>query len=238
MAANAAACGAVARVPTTRTSSPSPARRRPARGARRTRLRDRHRLVPRLLHPAHGRGGGRAVAGARRGGRFEWPDPAGRARPRVHDRALVSRLRPAGAARTTCASFRSSTRSAACRDGSATVAAGDRAALAGGAAGCSTGRGDRGTLPIDHTVAACADAWRRARRRARASPASWSRSSPRYAAEHNHPDADCTSRLSPYLHFGHISAHEVFSARDDRRALDHAPAGARAAAARAKAGGA
>jgi deoxyribodipyrimidine photo-lyase len=34
----------------------------------------------------------------------------------------------------------------------------------------------------------------------------------RYAAEHNHPDADCTSRLSPYLHFGHISAHEVFSA--------------------------
>ena len=35
---------------------------------------------------------------------------------------------------------------------------------------------------------------------------------PRYAAEHNDPDADCTSRLSPYLHFGHISAHEVFSA--------------------------
>ena len=35
---------------------------------------------------------------------------------------------------------------------------------------------------------------------------------PRYAADHNHPDADCTSRLSPYLHFGHISAHEIFSA--------------------------
>lgn len=34
----------------------------------------------------------------------------------------------------------------------------------------------------------------------------------RYAAESNDPDADCTSRLSPYLHFGHISAHEVFSA--------------------------
>jgi deoxyribodipyrimidine photo-lyase len=34
----------------------------------------------------------------------------------------------------------------------------------------------------------------------------------RYAAEHSDPDADCTSRLSPYLHFGHISAHEVFSA--------------------------
>lgn len=34
---------------------------------------------------------------------------------------------------------------------------------------------------------------------------------PRYAAEHNDPDADCTSRLSPYLHFGHVSAHDVFS---------------------------
>ena len=35
---------------------------------------------------------------------------------------------------------------------------------------------------------------------------------PRYADGHNHPDENCTSRLSPYLHFGHISAHEVFSA--------------------------
>ena len=34
---------------------------------------------------------------------------------------------------------------------------------------------------------------------------------PRYAEEHNHPDADVTSKLSPYLHFGHISAHQVFS---------------------------
>jgi deoxyribodipyrimidine photo-lyase len=35
---------------------------------------------------------------------------------------------------------------------------------------------------------------------------------PRYSEDHNHPDADVTSRLSPYLHFGHISAHQVFSA--------------------------
>jgi deoxyribodipyrimidine photo-lyase len=35
---------------------------------------------------------------------------------------------------------------------------------------------------------------------------------PRYAREHADPDADCTSHLSPYLHFGHISAHEVFAA--------------------------
>jgi len=31
-----------------------------------------------------------------------------------------------------------------------------------------------------------------------------------YATERNHPDADAVSGLSPYLHFGHISAHEVF----------------------------
>ena len=31
---------------------------------------------------------------------------------------------------------------------------------------------------------------------------------PRYA-ERNHPDADAASGLSPYLHFGHISAHEI-----------------------------
>ena len=33
-----------------------------------------------------------------------------------------------------------------------------------------------------------------------------------YADGHIHPDEDVTSRLSPYLHFGHISAHDVFSA--------------------------
>jgi deoxyribodipyrimidine photo-lyase len=34
----------------------------------------------------------------------------------------------------------------------------------------------------------------------------------RYGDDSNHPDHDATSRLSPYLHFGHISAHEVFAA--------------------------
>jgi len=33
-----------------------------------------------------------------------------------------------------------------------------------------------------------------------------------YADRHSHPDDDGTSRLSPYLHFGHLSAHEVFAA--------------------------
>ncbi|MEO8481857.1 MAG: deoxyribodipyrimidine photolyase [Acidobacteriota bacterium] len=34
---------------------------------------------------------------------------------------------------------------------------------------------------------------------------------PRYTDDHNHPDIDGTSRLSPYLHFGHLSAHDVFT---------------------------
>ena len=32
-----------------------------------------------------------------------------------------------------------------------------------------------------------------------------------YDVQRNHPDADAASGLSPYLHFGHISAHQVFS---------------------------
>ena len=66
-------------------------------------------------------------------------------------------------------------------------------------------------LPIDHAVppADAIGGERAARRRLTAFVKSQLE---RYATEHNDPDADCTSRLSPYLHFGHISAHEVFSA--------------------------
>jgi deoxyribodipyrimidine photo-lyase len=35
---------------------------------------------------------------------------------------------------------------------------------------------------------------------------------PRYVEERNQPQEDVTSGLSPYLHFGHISAHQVFHA--------------------------
>ena len=74
--------------------------------------------------------------------------------------------------------------------------------------------GDRsalGALPIDHAVATVAlrggaDAAGKALgefvRRRLAS----------YHETHNHPDGRGTSRLSPYLHFGHISAHQVFAA--------------------------
>ncbi|MCX7389326.1 MAG: deoxyribodipyrimidine photolyase [Planctomycetales bacterium] len=34
----------------------------------------------------------------------------------------------------------------------------------------------------------------------------------RYAEDRNQPDEDASSGLSPYLHFGHISAHEIFQA--------------------------
>ncbi|MEW6321021.1 MAG: deoxyribodipyrimidine photolyase [Acidobacteriota bacterium] len=35
---------------------------------------------------------------------------------------------------------------------------------------------------------------------------------PRYGTARNEPDDEVTSRLSPYLHWGHISAHEIFQA--------------------------
>lgn len=38
----------------------------------------------------------------------------------------------------------------------------------------------------------------------------------RYADDRNHPDENATTGLSPYLHFGHISAHEIVE-----RILDH-----------------
>ena len=38
----------------------------------------------------------------------------------------------------------------------------------------------------------------------------------RYAHDRNHPDEEASSGLSPYLHFGHLSVHEVFAALADR----------------------
>ncbi|WP_437973869.1 deoxyribodipyrimidine photolyase [Sorangium sp. So ce295] len=42
---------------------------------------------------------------------------------------------------------------------------------------------------------------------------------PRYLEERDHPDAGATSGLSPYLHFGHLAAHEVFTAVARREAF-------------------
>lgn len=64
-------------------------------------------------------------------------------------------------------------------------------------------------LPIDHRVGAAAFrggpvAAEKALKRF------LDRNLPRYGAERNDPEADVASGLSPYLHFGHISTHEVF----------------------------
>ncbi len=76
-------------------------------------------------------------------------------------------------------------------------------------------------IPIDHAVTPVAlrGGESAARRRLAAFIATDLK---RYGRDHSHPDADCTSRLSPYLHFGHISAHEVFSAVHDVGAMDDA----------------
>jgi len=66
-------------------------------------------------------------------------------------------------------------------------------------------------LPIDHTVPAVPTAGGfEAARRALAAFVRDRLAS--YRDGHNHPDDQATSRLSPYLHFGHVSAHEVFEA--------------------------
>lgn len=77
-------------------------------------------------------------------------------------------------------------------------------------AGLLSGRAGLASLPIDHTVlpvtfkggSAAAETTLRTFVEDRLHG---------YGDGHNHPDRDATSRLSPYLHFGHISAHEVFS---------------------------
>ena len=66
------------------------------------------------------------------------------------------------------------------------------------------------SLPIDHSVPATAFTGGATAARA-ALDGFLAHKLPGYAELGNHPDADATSRLSPYLHFGHISAHEIFS---------------------------
>jgi deoxyribodipyrimidine photo-lyase len=80
---------------------------------------------------------------------------------------------------------------------SAALLAGDRAALA--------------ALPIDHTVLESPIPGGAAAGEARLREFLKS-GLPLYATERNDPDADAASGLSPYLHFGHVSAHEVFAA--------------------------
>jgi len=73
------------------------------------------------------------------------------------------------------------------------------------------GRASLSSLPIDHTIRPVGIAGGETAARRRLS-AFAKRDLANYGSGHNHPDAETTSRLSPYLHFGHISTHEIFSA--------------------------
>jgi deoxyribodipyrimidine photo-lyase len=61
-----------------------------------------------------------------------------------------------------------------------------------------------GALPLDHRVRAVETHGGSVAAQAR-------RKVHRYHIDRNHPDEEVASGLSPYLHFGHISAHEIFS---------------------------
>lgn len=74
-----------------------------------------------------------------------------------------------------------------------------------------------GNLPIDHTVGPVelhGGAVRAGERLA----TFLDQGLERYASDRNHPERDATSRLSPYLHFGHISAHEIVARVAEREA--------------------
>jgi deoxyribodipyrimidine photo-lyase len=66
-------------------------------------------------------------------------------------------------------------------------------------------------LPIDHSITRTE--WTGGATPARARLRDWIEVGlPRYADDRNHPDLDASSTLSPWLHYGHISPHEVFAA--------------------------
>ena len=69
-------------------------------------------------------------------------------------------------------------------------------------------------LPIDHGVPATATSGGQEEARDRLERFVSNKLS-RYVEERNHPDLDAGSGLAPYLHFGHIGAHELFRAVAD-----------------------
>ncbi len=70
------------------------------------------------------------------------------------------------------------------------------------------GKVDVGELPIDHRVGATKTAGG-SRAAVAAMKAFFERKLARYGVARNQPEEEVTSGLSPYLHFGHISAHQV-----------------------------
>lgn len=93
--------------------------------------------------------------------------------------------------------------------------------------------GDRGlkSLPIDHRVEPATQVGG-SRQAERQLDNFLTRTLDRYSEHRNIPDHDCTSRLSAYLHFGHISTHQIFSQLTTReqwssRRLNLKPSGKR-----------
>jgi deoxyribodipyrimidine photo-lyase len=82
---------------------------------------------------------------------------------------------------------------------------------------------DLSALPIDHSVKpAPVQGGHRAAQQVLASFIDGALG--RCGAGRNHPDDDASSGLSPYLHFGHISAHQVFARVADQQLWDlHLP---------------
>jgi deoxyribodipyrimidine photo-lyase len=88
------------------------------------------------------------------------------------------------------------------------------------------GAGALAGLPIDHAVAPV-DSARGGTGAARAELAAFLDAKlARYADERNHPDAGVASGLSPWLHFGHLSVHEIVDelARRERWSPESLPA--------------
>jgi len=70
---------------------------------------------------------------------------------------------------------------------------------------------DLSSLPIDHAVAPVDRRGGTAAARRRLA-AFLAEDLARYGERRNEPEADAASNLSPWLHFGHVSAHEIFAA--------------------------
>ncbi|MEZ6187569.1 MAG: deoxyribodipyrimidine photolyase [Planctomycetota bacterium] len=75
---------------------------------------------------------------------------------------------------------------------------------------------DLGAFPIDHDVAVVHETPGGSEAAAARLEAWLARGLPRYHQDRNQPEEQVASGLSPYLHFGHLSAHAVFAALVER----------------------
>jgi deoxyribodipyrimidine photo-lyase len=89
------------------------------------------------------------------------------------------------------------------------------------------------TLPIDHAPAPVAERAGGERAGAARLARFLDEGLPRYVDERNHPDADAGSGLSPWLHFGHVSTHQVLHALAQREGWTPAQLGPAQAGTRA-----